>query len=244
MVSSTTTNATVLSAPAPPADNEDPNAGDAAVTDWEVVGQSVQSRPIRVRTIGSGDRKVLYIGGIHGDEPEGKYATEALPQAFSDAGLGDIATLTILEDANPDGRVAVTRTNANGVDVNRNFPASNFDAGDPANGGTPLSQPESRAVVETVDRVGPDVVLVMHSWMGAEFINFDGPAREIAERFSASSGLPLKESAAFAATPGSLGSFTGRDRGVPTLTIEARRGAEPHQVWEQLQRALIEVIRG
>ena len=193
-------------------------------------------------TVGHGPRKVLFVGGIHGDEPEGVAATAELPAAFEAAGLADAVTLTILEDANPDGRAAGTRDNANGVDVNRNFPASNFDTTDPSNGGEPLNQPESRAVIDTIDRTKPDLVLVAHSWAGRQFINFDGPAREIAERFSAASGLPVEGSSSFAPTPGSLGSYVGRDRGTPVLTIEVLKGSDPTGVWEQLRPALLRAI--
>lgn len=213
-------------------------------TGWEVAGTSVQGKPIRVWTVGHGSRKVLFIGGIHGDEPEGVVATAELPAAFEAAGLADAVTLSILEDANPDGRAAGTRGNANGVDVNRNFPASNFDRADPSNGGEPLSEPEARAVKDTIERIKPNLVLVAHSWEGRQFINFDGPAREIAERFSAASGLPVEESSSFAPTPGSLGSYFGRDRGIPVLTIEVLKGSDPTAVWEQLREALLQAIRG
>jgi murein peptide amidase A len=225
----------------PPGPTEPPTP---ATGDWEQVGTSVQGRPIRVMTIGHGPRKVLFIGGIHGDEPEGAIATAELPAAFGAAGLADAVTVTIMQDANPDGRAAGTRENANGVDVNRNFPASNFDTTDPSNGGKPLSQPESRAVTDMVDRIQPNLVLVAHSWAGRQFINFDGPAREIAERFAASSRLPVEESSAFAPTPGSLGSYFGRDRGTPILTIEVLKGSNSNAVWDQVRAALLQAIAG
>lgn len=215
-----------------------------AVTDWETVGTSVQGRPIRTRSVGHGPRIVLFVGGIHGDEAEGALTAELLPAAFIAAGLADAVTLTIMEDANPDGRAAGTRGNANGIDVNRNFPASNFDGANPDNGGEPLSQPESRALVETIDRLHPDLVMVAHSWAGDQFINFDGPAGDLAERFSASSGLPVEASSDFAPTPGSLGSYVGRDRKIPVLTIEVLKGSDPASVWEKLRPALLQAIAG
>ncbi|MDT5092974.1 MAG: murein peptide amidase [Mycobacterium sp.] len=211
---------------------------------WQTVGTSVKGLPIRARTFGHGPRNVLFIGGIHGDEAEGAYTTDQLPAAFADAGLADTVTLTIIEDANPDGRAARTRTNANGVDVNRNFPAKNFDSTNPANGGEPLSQPESRAVKETVDRINPALAIVAHSWDGRQFINFDGPARELAEKFSASTGLPVEESSSFAPTPGSFGSYFGRDRGIAVLTIEVLKGSDPKAVWEKIGTALLTAIAG
>jgi len=225
--------------PVPPAQaaNDDVNA-------WRQVGTSVQGRPLRALTLGHGPRKVLFIGGIHGDEDEGTYTTAQLPAAFLADGLADTVTLTILEDANPDGRAAGSRGNADGVDVNRNFPAKNFDTGTAAYGGSPLSQPESRAVKALIDEVNPALVLVSHSWSGDEFINFDGPAREIAERFSAATGLKVKNSSSFAPTPGSLGSWAGRDRGIALLTIEILKGTDPQREWERIKTALLAAIAG
>ena len=212
----------------------------ADASGWRRIGTSLQGRPIRARTIGHGPRRVLFIGGIHGDEPEGTVVTAQLPRAFDAAGLGDAVTLTVIEDANPDGRAARIRGNANGVDINRNFPASNFD---PANG-TPLSEPESRAVYDTIRQVQPALIIVAHSWSGDEFINFDGPARELAERFSAAGGLRVQDSGSFAPTPGSLGSYAGRDQGIALLTVEVLKGTDADVVWERLRPALLEVIGG
>ena len=214
------------------------------VDPWQVVGTSVQGRPLRARTLGHGPRKVLFVGGIHGDEPEGAYTTAQLPAAFIDAGLADSVTLTILEDANPDGRANRTRRNANGVDLNRNFPSKNFDKTVPEYGGSPLSQPESRALYDTIDRIGPDLVLVAHSWGGRQFINFDGPASAIAARFSEDSGLTVEASSSIAPTPGSLGSYVGVDRGTPILTIELLKGSNPVADWQKIRTALLHAIGG
>ena len=211
---------------------------------WQSAGTSIQGRPIRTLTLGQGTRRVLFIGGIHGDEAEGSYTTAQLPDAFTAASLADRVTLTIIEDANPDGRAAKTRGNANGVDINRNFPAPNFDPAEPANGGVPLSQPESRTVYRVIEETNPDLIVVMHSWQDRQFINFDGPARDIAERFAATSGLPLTASNEFAPTPGSLGSYAGRDRKRPLLTIEFRKGSDPKSDWEQIEGALLQAISG
>lgn len=232
-------------APAPTSQASPPSAPTAAEPRGrQVVGTSVQGRPLRVLTVGHGARKVLFVGGIHGDEAEGAYTTEQLPAEFAAAGLAAEVTLSILEDANPDGRAAATRGNANGVDINRNFPATNFDASNPAAGGEPLSQPESRAVVETIERTRPALVIVMHSWAERQFINFDGPAGQAAEQFSASSGMPVAESKSFAATPGSLGSYAGRDRGIALITVELRKGSDPRDDWNRIRGALIDAIRG
>jgi hypothetical protein len=86
--------------------------------------------------------------------------------------------------------------------------------------------------------------MVAHAWRGRQFINFDGPARQIAEKFSITSGLPVEESSSFTPTPGSFGSYAGRDRGIAVLTIEVRRGTDPAAVWASLKDALLQAIRG
>lgn len=213
------------------------------VTDWRTVGTSVAGRPLRALTVGHGPRRVLWIGGIHGDEAEGALATSELPEAFRAAGLADAVTLTILEDANPDGRAAKTRFNRNQVDLNRNFPASNFDARNPEYGTSPLSQPESQAVKALIDEVDPHLVTVCHAFQGREFINFDGPGQELARRFSSLSGMPLEADVGYG-TPGSMGSYVGRDRGIPILTIEWRRGSDPGTDWARTRAAALDAIKG
>lgn len=93
-------------------------------------------------------------------------------------------------------------------------------------------------------QVDPSLVVVMHSWKGREFINFDGPALPVAERFSATSGLPLAESSSFAPTPGSLGSYVGRGLGKQVLTIEFCKNSDPVADWKAIRVALLQAIRG
>lgn len=219
-------------------------AEDAAheVDPWGELARSVENRPLRSRTVGHGPRQVLWIGGIHGNEREGRVATAELPAAF--LALPEAAervTLTLVEDANPDGSAARRRTNAHGVDLNRNFPATNFRGGR-SGGSEPLSQPEARALYDLIEQLEPDLVLVAHSWPDACFVNFDGPAREIGERFAATSGWPVRESGDLHATPGSLGSWVGVTLRRPILTLEYRRGTDPAAGWAETRAAILEAI--
>jgi protein MpaA len=210
---------------------------------WVTVGYSVQGRPLRRLSVGSGPRRVLWIGGIHGDEPQGAAATAALPAAFHAAHLERRVSLTILEDANPDGRAANTHDNAHHVDLNRNFPARNFDATNPEYGGRPLSEPESQAVYNLVAATHPNLVIVCHAFRGDRFINYDGPAASLARRFAALSPLPVKRSDEIGyRTPGSLGSFVGIERRVPILTIEWLDGSNPGRDWQDAKQAILAVI--
>jgi hypothetical protein len=211
-------------------------------TGWRTIGRSLEDRPILARTLGRGPRRVLWVGGIHGNERESAWTTRELPAAFlAEPGLADRVTLTLVEDLNPDGSARARRGNARGVDLNRNWPARNF-VPSATNGPGPLSEPEAQAFHELVLQAQPELVIVAHAFGGRFFINFDGPARPLAERFAALSGYPVVESREIHGTPGSLGSWIGIDRRTPILTLEHRKGADPADCWERTRAAILAVI--
>jgi murein peptide amidase A len=210
-------------------------------TEWQTIGTSHEGRPLRIRRVGRGPRRVLWVGGIHGNEREGKVATDDLPRAFLEVpGAVEQVTLTILEDVNPDGSAANTRGNARGIDLNRNYPAGNFLAG-PQYGERPLDQPEAKALHDLVLAERPHLVIVAHSWRNDHFINFDGPAERLAELFSQKSGYRVQPSDKIAPTPGSLGSWIGRTLGIPILTLEYQRGSNPIGCWMDTRKAILAV---
>jgi hypothetical protein len=71
----------------------------------------------------------------------------------------------VLRDANPDGAELVTRRNANGVDLNRNFPVK-WVASDPMartySGPSPASEPETLALMNAVETIKPTRIVVFH----------------------------------------------------------------------------------
>lgn len=207
-------------------------------TGWRVIGASLEGRDIRLRTVGHGPHTVLWIGGIHGNEPEGRIATQALPAAFlAQPERSAQTTLHLIEDLNPDGRAAQLRGNAAGVDLNRNYPSA-FVPG-ARHGQAPLDQPEAAVLAAQLDVLQPALVMVAHSWRERHFINYDGPAAALAEAFAARSGYPVVRSDDIAPTPGSLGSWIGLAQGIPILTIEYERGMDPQRCWEQTQEAIL-----
>jgi len=225
-----------------------PRAGSFAVPEppgeaaWFTLGSSHEGRPIRALSVGHGPRRVLWVGGIHGDEREGAAATAALPGAFLlEPGAAERVTLTVIEDLNPDGTALVRRTNARGVDLNRNFPAANFRSA--GRNREPLSEPESRALFELLEAWEPELVLVAHSWRERQFVNWDGPARALAERFAACSGFELRASSTLGPTPGSLGSWA-EENALALLTLEFRRASDPDAAWEATRAAILALVCG
>ncbi len=94
-----------------------------------------RAQPIEYYTFGQGERQYLIVAGIHGGY-EGNTTDLANQMVVHLSEHPDIvpgdATLFIIPNMNPDGtargRNVDGRTNANGVDLNRNFPSHNWVA--------------------------------------------------------------------------------------------------------------------
>lgn len=221
--------------------------GAADLTHDRVIGASVRGEAIRARRHGHGPARVLLIGLIHGDEDEGYTRLEETWAAVQAAGLGGLATITCVPTMNPDGFSAQTRGNARGVDLNRNWPARNFTP-HRTRGVAPLTEPETRAVYSLLDEPGPDLIIVLHSAWNGPFVNFDGPPMTEALAAAFADAAVATDPAwrlvpDYTNPPGSLGSYAGLDRGIPTLTIEFRRGQDDESARRAATAGIIASVR-
>ncbi|MEY4344648.1 MAG: hypothetical protein RL032_480 [Pseudomonadota bacterium] len=222
----------------------------AKLTDMQA--RSVQGRTIWGRDVMADDAqlRVLVIGGIHGDE----MSSSALVLhwiALASQPPADIKMPVhwrFVPALNPDGLFArpAHRTNASGVDLNRNFPTPNW-ARDARNywekrtrkdprrwpGYKPLSEPESRFLVAQIDGFKPNLIVSVHAPYGV--LDFDGPSVPPSKL----GRLYLDQVGIF---PGSLGNYAGVHKGVPVVTIElpyavrTPQDAEMRQMWLDLMR--------
>jgi murein peptide amidase A len=219
----------------------------ARSTTWHAIGQSVDNRPIEAMLIASGPSRVLLIGGIHGDEPEGLPLIDRLAdEMVANRSLSRNATILIVRNLNPDGTAERTRTNKNGVDLNRNFPASNWDstARQPRfhPGSEPGSEPETQILVEVMREFEAERILVMHATRGKPMVNYDGPARDLAEAMSRLNGYVTSDTIGYP-TPGSLGSYAGIDMKIPIITLELPRGIAAETAWQANREALYRFVQ-
>ncbi|MGZ3425439.1 MAG: M14 family zinc carboxypeptidase, partial [Polyangia bacterium] len=117
------------------------------------------------------------------------------------------------------------KNNARDVDLNRNFPSSNWTREhkpgyDP--GAAPLSEPETQALARLIEELHPKVIVAVHQPF--KCVNWDGPAQALANEMSAACGYPAVASVGYP-TPGSFGSRYGVDLGLPVITLELPRPA-------------------
>ena len=199
------------------------------------LGKTVKGRDITATVYGSGAKRVLVFGGIHGDEPHTTVLARALAVRLNPETLPPDLTVVIVPDVNPDGLMASTRVNANGVDINRNFPSktwrSDYTEQKRYPGAQPSSEPETRAVLSLLERYPPHLVVTLHAALGC--MNWDGPGGPFAQVMADVNGYPLCGSLGYE-TPGSLGLLTGIDKQVPTVTIELRAKNPSDLVQENL----------
>ena len=189
-----------------------------------IVGRSIEGRAIEARSFGEGATVALVHGGIHGDEPGAVEAVRRLEAAL--AAAPPAARVVTIASVNPDGVAAGRKDNARGVDLNRNFPARSWRADGPPGyhpGAAPLSEPESRALAELIDVERPARLVAVHQPFAC--VNFDGPARALAERMAAACGWPVREDVGYP-TPGSFGARYGIDDGREVITLELPRPAD------------------
>lgn len=107
-----------------------------ALTRLSTIGQTVQGREIWLMeislnvTVEENEPEFAYLSSMHGDEVVGKelcmeFINYLLENYDSDADVQSIIDgthLYIVPSINPDGTVVGSRANANGQDLNRNFP--------------------------------------------------------------------------------------------------------------------------
>ena len=195
---------------------------DPAVYAGGVVGTSVRGRTVAAERFGDSGPLVYLMFTIHGNERPAEQLGERMrtwlllhPEATDDV------QVVFVMQANPDGYVADTRRNANDVDLNRNFPAANFDnTGHPEYGPAPASEPETQTIVAIVEDADPSVIVTTHSPLN--IVDFDGPADAYAEAASEASGYAVDppDTGTVPAYPGSFGSYAGLDLQLPTITFE------------------------
>lgn len=197
--------------------------------------------------------RVLVVGGTHGDEYSSISIVFRWMQILDvhHSGLFHWIFIPLL---NPDGLFLErsTRTNAMGVDINRNFPAPLWrEIGfkrwleiakmDPRYypGTHPSSEPETKFLVDIIEAFQPDAIISIHAPLN--LVDYDGPGTPPSQI----GGLRLLRLGNF---PGTLGNYAGIVKRIPVVTLElASSGRMPSAgdisaIWRDLVRWLINNI--
>jgi murein peptide amidase A len=210
---------------------------------WRAIeyGRSRQGVALRV-FMPRGDEPIagLLTAAMHGEEA----TTALLARRLLEQVPGGESAWAVAPVVNPDGLLAGTRQNDAGVDLNRNFPAATWLPDDsftyppgieparrlPENrtnrsspGSRPGSEPETRALMELVERLRPPLVVDLHSPLELLLVRGGAPPAAV-ELLSASAGLSVTDE-----LPGCPGAFDDwlDDRGIPAIVYEIEQAGLP-----------------
>ena len=150
-----------------------------------LLGRSGDGRPITAYHVGNPHGiPVLVVGVIHGNETAGL----AIAQALERTSPRDL-DLWIVPDLNPDGVAVDTRSNAHGVDLNRNFSVRWKPLGGVYESGPhAFSERESRIARDLILGIHPKVTIWFHQHL--DMVWASGGDRRIEKVFARVSGLP------------------------------------------------------
>jgi len=197
--------------------------------------------------------RILLVGGTHGDELASISVVFRWMHTLEKHHSG-LFHWRINPLMNPDGALQRkhSRTNANGVDLNRNFDTPDSQYGAALDywkkktwenerrypGPYPLSEPETNWLYQEIRDFQPDVVIAVHA--PYSLVDYDAPNRDNAPRRIGHLYKNL-----MGTYPGSLGNYAGIHLGVPVVTLELpHAGIMPtkrqvSRLWTDLVRWLI-----
>jgi len=214
--------------------------------------ESVKGFPILMREfapIGNTPARgrILLIGGTHGDELTSVSVTfkwiEKLNKHHSGLFHWHIAPLM-----NPDGvlKKSASRTNHNGVDLNRNMPSDDWRRNalsywESRSGKNPrrypgaeaASEPETQWLIDEINSFKPDAIISVHAPYGV--VDFDSLLLNTAPKSLGKLHLNL-----LGTYPGSLGNYAGINRNIPVITLELPHSwvmpsdSETSKIWEDI----------
>ena len=220
---------------------------------WLSVRKSVKGHPLLWKVYGVEENvkakdSTLILCGVHGDEITPiKFCFDVIkyldhiestqPDSFKKS------IVTVAPIANPDSffKSRPTRTNANGIDINRNFPTKDFYLNALKHwrqryssqkrrypGKKAMSEPETIFQVNLIKRYKPDKLISVHAPL--TMLDYDGPSNRVQggnvgtranqlliQMSEEAKGYRIKNYPFFT---GSLGNYAGNEKGIPTYTLE------------------------
>ena len=214
--------------------------------EYATVDHTENNNPILIYRFGNGAIPIWMLAGVHGNEKEGFLFSEQYIHslASNEFALPNNISLYITPRLNVDGCAVSRRTNANNVDLNRNLPTKDwtnkFVEPKYYPGKSTGSEKETTITMTVIKHIKPQLIISLHSYEEA-MINYNGDCKDIAFEMSRHNHLEPKGDIGYP-TPGSLGTYAGFELGIPTITLEIKRGQDEESTWTQHAKAMQETF--
>ncbi len=211
---------------------------------WSRYYRSTEDRPIESLTVGSGQERVAVISSLHGDETQSVVLVEELartlrqhPESIRDA------TVLLIKCPNPDGYSNRSPYNVNGVDLNRNFPSSNWkELRNTRAGAQAASESETRSIVRLLGDFHPRLLVHLKDSRHGGVVNYDGDAgdraTQAAEMISAQLVQGLGEK-----TTGSVENYALTRLTCPSVTMLLLREPSDEAAWAKSRDMLLALLK-
>lgn len=244
-------------------------AADVTAESVQQIGTSAGGRPLLAYHFGTGSRRLIFVGGIHGGY---EWNTIVLAHEMMDylrenpAAIPSDLTVTIIPSANPDGEFLITgedgffdaadvggdtapgRFNANNVDLNRNWdcnwqPTALWRDNPISGGSAPFSEPETAALRAFLIGQAPQAVVFWHSAANGVFAagcpDTHDPSLQLAQVYADAGGYPVYTHFYHYPVTGDAGDWL-TTQGIPSISIELRTHESID--WEQNLNGTLAVL--
>ena len=210
---------------------------DGSINSDSIDSDSINSDSIDSDSTGSNStntneeaKSVLLLGGVHGDEVEGVILARGLINKLMDKPIKHL-NVTVVPEFNIEGVLLNTRQNYAGVDLNRNLPTKDWSDGFTKiryyPGSKPCSEPENKNLNHFLETESVNYIISLHSWK--PMLNVNGNCSPISDYIAKKTNYIIKDDIGYP-TPGSLGTYTGLEKGIPTLTYELQKGIDFEEI--------------
>ncbi len=186
---------------------------------------------------------IFILAGVHGDEIEGLWIANHCRKMWQDFFPYSFVQVFLVPEVNPDGVLRNTRTNSNKVDLNRNLPTTDWGSSSEMHERYPpgpyaCSEPENQALVSLIESYQPIAILTLHSYLNPQINNNGNDETGVIDwadelyKVSPYKKITRGEGIGYA-TPGSLGTYAGYEKGIPTITYELLRGSNKEKIIQE-----------
>jgi protein MpaA len=183
------------------------------------------------------------MASLHGDELQSVALVEELARCLrQNPDYLRQTTVLLIKAPNPDGSFSRSPYNSRGVDLNRNFPSTNWKPLENQRAGAKASsEAETKAVVRLLADFKPGLLVHVKDSSTTGFVNFDGSAQTRAEQIASLISCQVMQGRG-ERTTGSVENYALTRLSCPSVTLLLTREASDETAWTVNGEALLSLF--